>query len=359
MTDSRPLRVLVVDDSAVVRQTMTSILSNEGFEVTTAADAFIAEDRLDAANPDVMVLDLEMPGMDGLSVLRKIMSERPMPVVICSAVAARGTEKALRALEDGAVEIVAKPRHAVRDFLYESSVMLSDTIRAAAAARLSQPKTTRRMARPVPSTEAVIIPSSEPSSTVIAMGASTGGTDALRTILSGLDATSPGVVIVQHMPANFTAAFARSLAASSRMDVREAANGNVIGVGTALVAPGDRHMRVARSGGRYVVRLADGPLVSRHRPSVDVLFRSVAESAGSNAVGVILTGMGADGAEGLLAMRNAGAYTIAQDEATSIVFGMPKEAIRLGGAEAVLPLAEVACGIRSMGRSRSPLARTV
>ena len=342
---SRPLHVLIVDDSAVVRQTITSILGREGFVVTTAADPIIAEDRLGNIDPDVMLLDLEMPRMDGLSFLRKIMAERPMPVVICSALAARGTENAVRALEEGAIDIVAKPQYAVRDFLNESAVMLTDTIRAAASARLSL---TRRTGFS-PSRRAEARPTSYDTSTshcVVAIGASTGGTDALRNILSEVE-TAPPIVVVQHMPAKFTAVFARSLDASSRLEVREASDGDVLASGRVLIAPGDRHMRITRHVDGYRASLADGPLVSRHRPSVDVLFRSVATAARHNALGVILTGMGADGADGLMAMRLAGAPTIAQDEETCVVFGMPKEAIRRGAAQSVLPLSAMAGAIQS------------
>ena len=356
MSQQRPLHVLVVDDSAVVRQTMTAILRSEGFQVTTAADPIIAMDRLDDIAPDVMLLDLEMPRMDGLSFLRQIMAERPMPVVICSALAARGTTKALHALEEGAIDIVTKPHHGVRDFLYESSVTLGDTIRAAAAARLPSASVRTGFGRSGRLKPAQT-PVHDAATHIVAIGASTGGTDALRTILNDLDEDSPALVIVQHMPAKFTAAFARSLAASARIDVREAVTGDVLTTGTALIAPGDRHMLVTRSGGRYTVRVADGPLVSRHRPSVDVLFRSIATAANSNALGVLLTGMGADGADGLLAMRKSGAATIAQDESTSVVFGMPKEAIRLGAAAVVLPLFEMAAAIQST-HARGELKRS-
>lgn len=339
---SRPLHVLVVDDSAVVRQTITSILQREGFQVTTAADPLIAAERLATIDPDVMLLDLEMPRMDGLSFLRKIMAERPMPVVICSALAARGTENAVRALEEGAIDIVAKPQYAVRDFLNESAVMLTDTIRAAAVARLScgvRSKVETLVAAKVSSFD--LTPSH-----VIAIGASTGGTDALRSILGDLQPGAPPIVVVQHMPAKFTAVFARSLDATSRLTVREASDGDMLAANTVFIAPGDRHMRITRYLHGYRVSLADGPLVSRHRPSVDVLFRSVATAAGHNALGVILTGMGADGADGLMAMRLAGAPTIAQDEESCVVFGMPKEAIRRGAAESVLPLSGMAEAIQ-------------
>jgi len=341
---SRPLHVLVVDDSAVVRQTIMSILRREGFEVTTAADPLIAVERLANIDPDVMLLDLEMPRMDGLSFLRKIMAERPMPVVICSALAARGTENAVRALEEGAVDIVAKPQYAVRDFLNESAVMLTDTIRAAAAARLGLRGVRSKVESSLSTFDLT------PSDFIVAIGASTGGTDALRSILGELQPSAPPIVVVQHMPAKFTAVFARSLDRSSRLHVREAADGDVVTAGTVLIAPGDRHMRITPHLHGYRASLADGPLVSRHRPSVDVLFRSVATAAQHNALGILLTGMGADGADGLMAMRLAGAPTIAQDEESCVVFGMPKEAIRRGAAESVLPLSAMAEAIQTAGR---------
>lgn len=342
---SRRLHVLVVDDSAVVRQAMSAILAHEGFDVTTASDAIIAGDRLRSFTPDVIVLDIEMPRMDGISFLSTIMRDKPVPVVICSAEAGPGTEKALRALEQGAVDIVAKPRLGVKDFLYESAVTLSDTVRAAASARLPRRDMTRTLpaVRPTEKNE----PRTVCSTHVVAIGASTGGTDALRIVLSELDRTSPGIVIVQHMPRHFTRAFAKSLDQICRIDVREAEQGDAVTHGTALIAPGDCHLTIcAAPGGGYAAEVGDGPLVSRHRPSVDVLFESVARVAGSNATGVILTGMGSDGAAGLARMRRRGASTIAQDERSSVVFGMPKEAIAIGAAEQVLPLSEIAASLR-------------
>lgn len=347
--DKRPLRVLVVDDSAVVRQTLMMILGADGFEVTTAADPIIAADRLRSFTPDVILLDLEMPRMDGISFLKKIMAERPLPVVICSAIARQGTEQALRALEHGALDIVAKPQLGVREFLFESAVLLGDTIRAAAVARLPVSIPERKPAA-VPVRKATTV--RMPSDLIVAVGASTGGTDALRTILRQLDENTPGMVVVQHMPRHFTAAFARSLDQESAMNVREATAGETLSVGTALIAPGDAHLTIDRRSRGYVVRISDGPLVSRHRPSVDVLFRSVAQAAGPFSVGVILTGMGEDGAAGLLEMRHSGAATIAQNEATSVVFGMPKEAIARGGVEHVLPLHEIAGAIAAQRKER-------
>ncbi len=338
-----PMRVLVVDDSALVRQTVLSVLTHEGFEVVTAADPLIAMERMKAAEPDVILLDLEMPRMDGLSFLHKIMSEAPRPVVICSAVAPRGSENALRALEEGAVDIVVKPQIGVQQFLHESAVMLADAVRAAAQAKIGRRGALAMHSRPAPPPRPFPI-ANEASANVIAIGASTGGTTALRVLLDGMDADTPAIAIVQHMPRAFTGGFARLLDRTAGVHVREAADGDRLVHGVALLAPGDSHMRVVR-GGR--VEVFSGPLVSRHRPSVDVLFQSVAESYGARAVGVILTGMGADGAAGLHEMRRAGALTIAQDEATSVVFGMPREAIERGAAECVLPLQDIAGAARA------------
>jgi two-component system chemotaxis response regulator CheB len=350
MSEARILRVLVVDDSVLVRQTILQVLSAEGFEVITAADPFIAMERMKAAAPDVILLDLNMPRMDGLSFLRKIMSEDPRPVVICSAVAPRGSGNALRALEEGAVDIVEKPQIGVQRFLHESSLLLADAVRAAAVAKLRRrsalarrPPQPRRIARP---------PGIELSSSVIAVGASTGGTNALRVLLEGLPADFPAIAIVQHMPQAFTAAFAKSLDRTSQMHVHEAEDGEHLTMGIALIAPGDRHMRIVRGRGGWMVALSDGALISRHRPSVDELFRSVAATAGADSVGVLLTGMGADGADGLLEMHRSGAFTIAQDEATSVVFGMPREAIARGAVDRVLSIQDIAPAIQSAWAAR-------
>jgi two-component system chemotaxis response regulator CheB len=346
---ARPLRLLVVDDSAVMRQAMIAICrSAPEIEVSVAADPLIARNKMRGSRPDVILLDIEMPRMDGLTFLRKIMAEDPLPVIICSALAGRGTETALKALEEGAVEIVAKPRIALHDFLNDSTEMFIDVIRAAAGARVAG----RRVPIVVEKRHSpdVILPAAKPSLTrttrkLVAIGASTGGTEALREILEAMPAGAPGMVIVQHMPEVFTAAFAQRLNQSCRVVVKEAAEGDRIIDGRALIAPGNRHLLVHRDGAEYCVHLSDGPLVSRHRPSVDVLFRSVAQSAGNNAIGVILTGMGNDGATGLLEMRDAGAVTFAQDEASSAVFGMPREAIRQGAVQSVHPLSAIASAI--------------
>jgi two-component system, chemotaxis family, protein-glutamate methylesterase/glutaminase len=342
------MHVLVVDDSAVVRQAFSMLLAGK-FSVDTAADPLIAERKIRKQRPDVVVLDLQMPRMDGFSFLRQIMTRDPLPVVICSSAAARGSDTAMRALEEGAVDVIGKPPMGVREFIAEGSVMITDTLRAAAQARV------RRMLPLVARHAAdVILPAAAParlpeSPRIVAMGASTGGTEALREIIEALPPNAPGMVVVQHMPEGFTAAFAKRLDSLSRVQVKEAANGDVVTAGRVLIAPGSHHLIVRRSGKGYFVQLSAGALVSRHRPSVDVLFRSVAQAAGANAVGVILTGMGDDGAQGLSEMRAAGAATIAQDEATSVIFGMPKEAIARGAVDSVLGLHQIAPAILRMG----------
>jgi two-component system chemotaxis response regulator CheB len=331
------MHVLVVDDSALVRQAFSMLLTGK-FSVDTAADPLIAERKIRKQRPDVIVLDLQMPRMDGFSFLRQIMSRDPLPVVICSSAASRGSETAMRALEEGAVDVIAKPPMGVREFIAEGSVMITDTLRAAAQARIR--RTMPIVARHAPD---VILPAAAPSLSpatqrIVAMGASTGGTEALRQIIESLPANAPGTVVVQHMPEGFTAAFAKRLNTLAKVEVKEAVTGDVVEPGRVLIAPGSHHLLVRRSGSRYFVQLSDGALVSRHRPSVDVLFRSVAQSAGANGIGIILTGMGDDGAQGLAEMHAAGAATIAQDEATSVIFGMPKEAIARGAAASILPL---------------------
>jgi two-component system, chemotaxis family, protein-glutamate methylesterase/glutaminase len=343
----RPLRVLVVDDSAVVRQAMTAILSRAGMGVVIASDPIIAMEKMRKERPDVVLLDLEMPRMDGLTFLRKVMARDPLPVVVCSGLAGEGTETALQALEQGAVEIIAKPRLGVKAFLEESARRVVEAVHSAAHARvrLRGPAPAKRLAADA------VIPARRPSplrittAKVVVLGASTGGTEALRELLQAMPPDAPAIAVVQHMPETFTAAFARRLSESCRIEVKEAANGDRLCSGRALVAPGSHHLAVRRSGAQYCVEVLDGPPVSRHRPSVDVLFRSAAQAAGPNAVGVILTGMGDDGAAGLLEMKAAGAHTIAQDEDTSVVFGMPKEAIARGAVDEVLPLGRVAAAI--------------
>jgi two-component system, chemotaxis family, protein-glutamate methylesterase/glutaminase len=350
---SRPSRILVVDDSAVVRQAMIAILTKGGFTVDIAADPLIALEKMKKARPDVIVLDLEMPRMDGLTFLRKVMTENPIPVVVCSGLTGSGTEAAVRALEEGAVEIITKPRVGVHGFLVDSAAQIVDAILGAARARLRVPRA--QNTQPRLTADAMlplrIAPLAVTTDRIVVIGASTGGTEALRRLLQDLPPDCPGLVIVQHMPEVFTAAFARRLNETCRIEVREAADGDHVVEGRALIAPGNRHTLLRRSGARYAVEVADGPLVSRHRPSVDVLFRSAAQAAGVNAVGVILTGMGNDGADGLLEMKRAGARTLAQDEATCVVFGMPREAIARGAADDVLPLGLIPAAIVKAARS--------
>lgn len=346
-TDNTPIQVLVVDDSAVVRQVMHAVLSQEGdMNVTVAADPIFAMQKMKQVRPHVIVLDLEMPRMDGLTFLRKIMADDPIPTLICSSVAARGTQAAIKAMQDGAVGIVTKPKLAVGNFLHESAVMLIDAVRSAAAARIGRREAIRLQKKHnVPAPKVSVSPLTGEDWGLIAIGASTGGTEALATILTRMPKGSPGIVVVQHMPEHFTAAFAKWLDNICEVDVKEAEHGDAITPGQVYVAPGNRQMSVFRLNGSHRIRVTDGPLVSRHRPSVDFLFRSVARTVGKDAIGVILTGMGDDGAEGLLEMRSAGAYTIAQDEPSSVVFGMPKEAIARGAVLEILPLDSISTAL--------------
>jgi two-component system chemotaxis response regulator CheB len=353
---SKPkIRVLIVDDSAVVRQTMSELLSADPeIEVmATAADPFVAADRIAEQVPDVITLDIEMPHMDGLTFLQKIMSQHPIPVVICSSLAGEGAESALKALEYGAVEIIAKPRIGSKQFLQESRETICDAVKAAASAhvRVHRPS---RVVEPKLTADAILSPAShamvETTEKVVAIGASTGGTEALKILMEALPADAPGIVIVQHMPELFTRAFANRLDSLCKITVKEAESNDTVLRGRALIAPGNHHLLLKRSGARYYVEIKDGPLVCRHRPSVDVLFRSAARYAGQNAVGVILTGMGDDGANGMLEMKQAGAVTIAQDEATCVVFGMPKEAIKRSAVDKILPLQSVAGAILAHAR---------
>jgi len=348
---AKKITVMIVDDSAVVRQTMSDILSSDPqIEViATANDPFQAADRLKSLVPDVITLDVEMPRMDGLTFLQKIMSQHPMPVIMCSSLTEKGSDTALRALEYGAVDIVTKPRMGTKQFLEESRVRICDAVKAAAQARISPVAQRPSMTvAPKLTADAVLAKADvanramiQTTEKVVVVGASTGGTEALRVFLEGFPADCPGIVIVQHMPENFTASFAARLNEICRITVKEGANNDTIVRGRALIAPGNHHMLLKRSGARYYVEIKDGPLVSRHRPSVDVLFRSAARYAGKNCIGVILTGMGDDGARGMLEMKEAGAYNIAQDEASSVVYGMPKEALKLGGVDKVMALQNI------------------
>ena len=352
---NRKIRVLVVDDSASVRQTISDILGGDSeIEVVgTATDPFAAASRIQKEVPDVITLDVEMPRMDGITFLRKIMSQRPIPVVICSSLTEKGSETLLQAMDAGAVEVIAKPRLDTKQFLIESRVRICDAVKAAAHAKLSRAdRSAKRHLVEKKLTADVMMPPPAPSRAmartterIVCIGASTGGTESLREVLTALPVASPGIVIVQHMPELFTAAFARRLDSMSEIEIKEAQDGDAVLPGRALIAPGNRHLLLQRSGARYHVAVKDGPLVSRHRPSVDVLFRSAAQYAASNAVGIIMTGMGDDGAKGLLEMKNAGAHTIAQDEESCVVFGMPKEAIALGAAEKIVPLDRLAAEI--------------
>ncbi|MBB6253368.1 protein-glutamate methylesterase/protein-glutamine glutaminase [Nitrospirillum iridis] len=356
----RKIRVLVIDDSASVRQVMTDILqSDPEIEVmATASDPFVAARRIQQEVPDVITLDVEMPRMDGITFLRRLMAQRPVPVVICSSLAEAGSETASQAWDAGAVDIILKPRVGTAEFLQEAKIHICDVVKAAARARLKHVPAALRVREPERKLTAdVVLPPpvarhhamARTTETVVCIGASTGGTESLRVVLERLPAASPGIVVVQHMPEKFTEAFARRLNGLCEMEVKEAEDGDTVMRGRVLIAPGNRHMLLQRSGARYYVAVRDGPLVSRHRPSVDVLFRSAATHVGPNAVGILMTGMGDDGARGLLEMKGAGAQTIAQDEATSVVFGMPREAIALGAADKILPLDQLAMEIIRTG----------
>jgi len=350
MTFSGKIRALIVDDSAVVRQALKEILeSDPEIEVMgVAPDPYIAVERIKHEVPDVITLDIEMPRMDGLTFLDKIMSQHPIPVVICSTLTGNGSDSALAALEKGAVEVITKPKLGAKEFLEESRIRICDVVKSAAHARMAHrrplslkmvsPKLTADAVLPMPASHALI----QSTEKVVVVGASTGGTEALREFLEDLPVDAPGIVIVQHMPEHFTTRFAERLNGICRISVKEAEDNDSVIRGQALIAPGNRHLLLKRSGARYFVELRDGPLVSRHRPSVDVLFRSAARYGGGNVVGVIMTGMGDDGAKGMLEMKQAGAFTIAQDEATCIVFGMPAEAIKLSAVDRVTPLGHIA-----------------
>jgi two-component system, chemotaxis family, protein-glutamate methylesterase/glutaminase len=342
-------KVLIVDDSASVRQVLKSILeSDPQIQVTgVASDPFVAVERIKHEVPDVITLDIEMPRMDGLTFLDKIMAQHPIPVVICSTLAVGGSDAALAALEKGAVEIITKPKLGAREFFEESRIRICDVIKSAAGARISVRQAPRMQTAPKLSADAVLPkPASkamiQTTEKVVVVGASTGGTEALREFLEAMPLDAPGIVIVQHMPEEFTARFANRLDQTCRITVREAAANDSVIRGQALIAPGNRHVLLKRSGARYYVEIREGPLVSRHRPSVDVLFRSAARYGGRNVVGVIMTGMGDDGARGMLEMKEAGAFNIAQDEASCIVFGMPAEAIKTGAVDRILPLPAIA-----------------
>ncbi|WP_447791636.1 MULTISPECIES: protein-glutamate methylesterase/protein-glutamine glutaminase [Pseudomonas] len=344
----KPIKVMIVDDSAVVRQVLSAMLAEHpGIEVIgVAVDPLFALEKMQRQWPDVLVLDVEMPRMDGITFLKKLMAERPTPVVICSTLTEAGAQTTLQALAEGAVGIVSKPRLGLKQFLHDAADELVQAIQSAARANLRRlaPQAVVKL-----SADAILPAASQAmaqtTETLVAIGTSTGGTQALEAILTRLPRVCPGLVIVQHMPERFTAAFAERLNRLCQIEVLEARNGDRVMSGRALIAPGGRHMLLTRSGAQYQVEVRDGPPVSRHRPSVDVLFRSTARAAGGNALGIIMTGMGDDGARGLKEMREAGARTLAQDEDSCVVFGMPKEALKLGAVERVLPLGEIPVAI--------------
>jgi len=336
-----------VDDSAVVRQVMCEVLNSdpEIEVIATAADPFQAAAKIAEEIPDVITLDVEMPRMDGLTFLQKLMSQHPLPVVMCSSLADTGSETALKALELGAVDIITKPKIGIKQFLDESRILICDVVKAAAQSHhriptkhVVQVKQNADVILEKPKSSAMI----QTTEKIIAVGASTGGTEALRVFLEALPHDTPGMVIVQHMPEKFTRSFADRLNELCKVNVKEAKDGDSVIPGQVLIAPGNFHTLIKRSGARYYVEVKEGPLVSRHRPSVDVLFRSAARYAGKNCVGVIMTGMGDDGAHGMLEMKQAGAATIAQDEATCVVYGMPAQAVKLGGVDKELPLESIA-----------------
>lgn len=347
----KKIKVLLVDDSAVVRQVVLALLEREpDIQVIGAAsDPLFAMDKMAKEWPDVIVLDVEMPRMDGITFLRKIMAERPTPVVICSSLTERGAETTLQALAAGAVEIITKPKVGLKSFLQDSAAELVGAVRAAAQANLRQllKPPAGAPAVPVKLQADAILPAAggqamaQTTERIVAIGTSTGGTQALESILTVLPRVCPGIVIVQHMPEKFTASFAERLNGLAQIEVREARNNDRVIPGLALIAPGGKHMLLKRSGAYYHVEVVNGPQVNRHRPSVDVLFRSVARFAGRNATGIIMTGMGDDGARGLKELHDSGARTYAQDEASCVVFGMPKEAIKLGGVDQVISLGAI------------------
>lgn len=345
------IRTLIVDDSALVRQIMADLLSKDDeIEVIgTAQDPYVAREKIKALNPDVITLDVEMPRMDGLTFLEKLMAGRPTPVIMVSSLTEAGCQTTLRALELGAVDFITKPKIDVRAGLEDLSEQLTTKVKAAAQAKVAARKPSSAN-----QTKATMLPTAmlKTTDTIIAIGSSTGGTEALKSVLEVLPPNTPPIIMTQHMPEKFTKSFADRLNTQCRISVKEAEDGDSVLPGHALLAPGNYHMTLVRSGARYSVRLNQEPPINRHRPSVDAMFDSVAKIAGANAVGVILTGMGNDGAKGMLAMKQAGAYTIAQDEASCVVFGMPKEAIKLGGVDKILSLTDIPTDvIRHVSRS--------
>ena len=355
-----PIKVLIVDDSAVVRQVVTNALQTDrGIEVIgAAADPLFALERMRRQWPDVLIVDIEMPRMDGITFLKKIMAEYPTPVIICSSLAEQGAQATFEALAAGAVAIITKPKHSLKSFLEDAANDLVQAVRAAAQANLRHLSASLRPS-PLPTTaqaagnaSAEKLPQlARTTDQVIALGASTGGTQALESVLTRLPPSCHGILIVQHMPTVFTAMFAERLDGLCQLRVREARDGDRVLQGQALVAPGGKHMALKRNGAQYVVEVRGGPLINRHRPSVDFMFRSVARTAGSNALGILMTGMGDDGARGLLDMRQAGARTAAQDEDSCVVFGMPQEAIKLGAAQQTVSLDQIPALIASVSNA--------
>lgn len=361
----RPIRVLIVDDSAAVRAAFATIVrADPGLDLFgTATDPYDAAAKMREALPDAMLLDLEMPKMNGLTFLKKIMAQFPLPVVVCSSHTEGGSQAAMKALELGAAEVISKPMLDTPAARAEAALVLGDALRAAVLSRDRNRRSVAVLAPAAKLTADEILPYAKPRSIpatdpIVAIGASTGGTEALRDVLTALPANAPGIVIVQHMPENFTRAFANRLNGLCQIEVREAKTGDQLRQGLALIAPGNHHMLLRRAAKTYSVEIVEGPYVSRHRPSVDVLFRATAQAAGPNALGIILTGMGDDGASCMVEMKAAGARTLAQDEATSIVYGMPREAAERGGVDRVLPLKQMAPEIMRHGQTHAGQAQS-
>jgi two-component system chemotaxis response regulator CheB len=357
----KKIKVLLVDDSASVRQSLTRLLNDsDDIEVMgSAGDPFAAADKIAEELPNVILLDIEMPRMDGLAFLQQIMTQHPIPTIICSSLAVEGSDSIMKALAYGAVDVITKPKLGTKQFLEESGILIKDTVRAASVARLARLRPLEELHPSPKLTADAVLPAArkriltETTEKIIVVGASTGGTEALRVFLEALPEDAPGLVIVQHMPENFTRSFAQRLDSLCMIQVKEAVSGDAVLRGRALIAPGNLHTLVKRSGANYYVEVRDGPLVTRHRPSVDVLFRSSAVNAGRNAIAVIMTGMGDDGAKGMKELKDSGALTIAQDEDSCVVFGMPKEAIKLGAIDYVLPLMKIAGMVYAKGLGRA------
>jgi len=350
----KKIRVLIIDDSAVVRDTLRTIFESDPQIVVLGAviDPYFAVEKMKEEAPDVITLDVEMPRMDGITFLKKIMTQHPIPVVMCSSLTVDGCATTLQALEYGAVDIITKPKIGVKNFLEESRINIIDIIKAASMAKVKSISGKLEVSKKL-TADAILKPVSgsmiHTTEKIIAVGASTGGTEALREFLMNMPLDCPGIAVVQHMPENFTRSFAQRLNIDCDIEVKEAEDGDRLIRGRALIAPGNKHMMICRSGAKYCVQIKSGPLICRHRPSVDVLFRSAAQYAGVNSIGVIMTGMGDDGARGMKEMKDAGAYNIAQNEESCVVFGMPNEAIKLGAADKVLHLRDIAGEVIRVG----------